>query len=212
MEVFHGSGSHFKDRSIAGLMIDADGLQPLSDAQLYDRAPSAFAEGKHESRSARYAYIPTIRVAQALRQEGFLPVAASQGKSRVPGKADFTKHLIRFRRETDIDARSGAAVPETVLINSHDGTSSYQLLEGLFRAVCKNGLIVASGDVHGFKVGHTGKIIDKVIEGSYRVIDNATKAIETTNQWKAIELLPAEQTAFATGVAALPVRCRTAVD
>lgn len=201
---FQVAGSHFKNRPLAGLMIDGgNGSHPLSDDQLLQLAPSAFADGKHESRSDRYTYIPTIQVAQALRAEGFLPVAASQGKCRLPGKASFTKHMIRFRREIDIDMRSGEGVAETVLVNSHDGTSSYWLLEGAFRAACKNGLIVATGDVQGIKVSHSGKIIDRVIEGSYRVIDNATKAIETTRQWARIELAPSEQIAFARSAAAL---------
>jgi Domain of unknown function (DUF932) len=203
-EVFYGAGSTFKNRSIAGLLIEGGrGNAALTDEQLFQLAPAAFAEGKHDSRTDRYAYIPTIRVAQALRAEGFYPVAASQGKSRIEGKAAFTKHMIRFRRELDIDMDSGEAVPETVLINSHDGTSSYWMLEGAFRGVCKNGLIVATGDVNGFKVGHYGKIIDRVIEGSYRVIDNATRAIEATKAWAQIELQPAEQLIFAQSAAAL---------
>jgi hypothetical protein len=201
---FQAAGSTFKNRQVAGLMIDGgNGFNALSDDHLMRLAPSAFAGGRHESRTERYAYIPTIQVIQALRSEGFLPVAASQGRSRVPGKADFTKHMIRFRREMDIDARSGEGVAETVLINSHDGTSSYWLLEGAFRAACKNGLIVATGDVQGFKVSHTGKIIDKVIEGSYRVIDNANRAVQATREWARIELQPAEQLVFAKAAAQL---------
>jgi hypothetical protein len=202
-EVFFGANTSFKNRSIAGLLIDGGrGDAPLTDEQIFRLAPSAFAEGKHASRTDRYTYIPTIQVAQALRAEGFYPVAAAQGKSRTEGKAEYTKHMIRFRRDLDVGDYTGA-VPETVLINSHDGTSSYWLLEGAFRGACKNGLIVCEGDTQGIKVGHSGKIIDRVIEGSYRVIDNAVKAVETTRQWAQIELKPQEQTAFAVAAAAL---------
>jgi hypothetical protein len=31
---------------------------------------------------------------------------------------------------------------EIILINSHDGASSYQMLAGMFRFVCCNGLVV----------------------------------------------------------------------
>lgn len=176
---------------------------PPSPTIISSSSPSAFAEGKHESRTERYTYIPTIQVIQALRTEGFMPVAASQGKSKVPGKADFTKHMIRFRREMDLDMLSGEGVAETVLINSHDGTSSYWLLEGLFRAACKNGLIVAEGAVQGVKVSHSGKIIDRVIEGSYRVIDNANKAVEVSRSWARISLSSGEIGAFANAATAL---------
>lgn len=45
--------------------------------------------------------------------------------------------MLRLRREGQI---TGKQVPEIILLNSHDGTSSYQMLPGLFRAVCQNGL------------------------------------------------------------------------
>jgi len=37
------------------------------------------------------------------------------------------------------------AVPEVYFLNSHDGTSAYQLRMGIFRVVCTNGLIVSRG-------------------------------------------------------------------
>jgi hypothetical protein len=33
--------------------------------------------------SARYAFIPTIQVVEKMRSEGFLPVAASQSRTRI---------------------------------------------------------------------------------------------------------------------------------
>jgi hypothetical protein len=42
---------------------------PLSDHQIHDVAPSIFAEGKHDSRSERYTYIPTIDVLRGLRMK-----------------------------------------------------------------------------------------------------------------------------------------------
>jgi len=34
-------------------------------------------------------------------------------------------------------------VPEIVLTNSHDGYASFQLMAGVFKFVCSNGMIVA---------------------------------------------------------------------
>jgi hypothetical protein len=45
---------------------------PLSDDQIRV-APSIFADAPHESRSERYAYIPTAAVLTELRKEGFSP-------------------------------------------------------------------------------------------------------------------------------------------
>ena len=70
---------------------------PLAEDQMRSIAPSIFAAGKHQSRSDRYTYIPTIEVLRGLQKEGFQPFMVAQGKSRIEGKAEFTKHLIRMR-------------------------------------------------------------------------------------------------------------------
>ena len=96
-------------------------------------APSIFAEGKHASRSERYTYIPTIDVLRGLRSEGFEPFMVAQGASRIEGKAEFTKHMIRMRHAGQVQTRPEAN--EIILINSHDGASSYQMLAGMFAYV-----------------------------------------------------------------------------
>ncbi len=69
---------------------------PLDEMQMRRVAPSIFATAKHSSRSERYAYIPTIEVLRGLSSEGFEPFMVAQGKSRIAGKSDFTKHMIRI--------------------------------------------------------------------------------------------------------------------
>ncbi|NLP64700.1 DUF945 domain-containing protein [Paraburkholderia sacchari] len=76
-------------------MLRAD--SPLSDDQIRRVAPSIFADGKHESRSECYAYIPTIDVLRGLRNEGFQPFMICQTRVRDQGKREFTKHMLRLR-------------------------------------------------------------------------------------------------------------------
>jgi hypothetical protein len=113
---------------------------PLNEDQMRRAAPSIFAEGKHGSRSERYTYIPTIEVLRGLRHEGFEPFMVAQGESRIEGKTEFTKHMIRMRHACQVTSRPEAN--EIILINSHDGASSYQMLAGVVRVVCCNGLVV----------------------------------------------------------------------
>ena len=43
----------------------------------------------------------------------------------------------------------------SVLINSHDGSTAYQLMSGIFRLVCTNGMI--TGTQYGdYKIRHQG--------------------------------------------------------
>ncbi len=51
----------------------------LTDDELMQFVPSVFSGDKHESRSERYTYIPTINIINKLRDEGFQPFFACQG-------------------------------------------------------------------------------------------------------------------------------------
>lgn len=174
--------------------------EPLSEDRMRAAAPSIFAEGKHISRSERYTYIPTIEVLRGLRKEGFEPFMVAQGSSRIPGKAEFTKHLIRMRHAGQVQTKPEAN--EIILINSHDGASSYQMLAGLFRFVCCNGLVV--GDVvEDIRIPHKGNIQGEVIEGAFRVLDEFEAVEEHAEGMKALQLEHGEQLAFATAALAL---------
>lgn len=167
--------------------------RPLTDEQILRAAPSVFADSAHESRSSRYTYIPTIDVVNGLRREGFEPFMACQARTRVEGKEAFTKHLLRFRHQGQIN---GEEANEIILVNSHDGTSSYQMLAGCFRFVCHNGLIC--GDTHeDFRVRHSGNVVGNVIEGAFRVLDEFDRVDASKDGMKGIELKPEHQQAFA---------------
>lgn len=151
-------------------------------------APSALAQQPHDSRSERYAYIPTTRIIEGMERNGFGIVKAAQGRSRIPGKAEFTKHMLRFRH---IDARANVlngTFPEVVLINSHDGTSAYKLMSGVFRLVCLNGMVVQDKEGESLTVQHKGDVVRQVIEGSYEVVQDAQRAIEGASTWAGISL------------------------
>ncbi len=179
---------------------------PLADEQMRRAAPSIFAEGKHGSRSERYTYIPTIEVLRGLRREGFEPFMVAQSKSRIEGKTEFTKHMIRMRHAGQVNTRPEAN--EIILINSHDGASSYQMLAGVFRFVCCNGLVVGtvSNDI---RIPHKGNIQDDVIEGAFRVLEDFDAVDASTDAMKALALQPDEERAFATAALALRFGERT---
>jgi len=176
-----------------GAIIRSRGNEPLEDAEIIARCPSVFAQAKHNSRTERYTYLPTADLLTGLRREGFFPVEVRQGGSRDEIKRGFTKHLIRLRRDLNVRAENKT---EVVLINSHDGTSSYQLMHGIFRMICSNGLI--SGDFDGIKVGHRGNILDDVIEASYTVVGESERVVPMIEHWQRLDLSRDEQTAFAT--------------
>ncbi|MBA8904113.1 DUF932 domain-containing protein [Phyllobacterium sp. P30BS-XVII] len=170
----------------------------MTEDELRKAAPSIFATVAHESRSERFQPIPTIDVLRALASEGFVPVGARQSGTRDMGKVNHTKHLIRLRRIDDGKVYNvGDTVCEILLKNANDGTSAYELLAGLFRVRCLNSLVAQTGTIDSVKVRHSGDVGAKVIEGTYRVLEEAEKTLAAPQDWSTIKLLPDEQLAFA---------------
>lgn len=167
----------------------------LTDSDLLRIAPSIFADSEHDSRSDRYAFIPTASIVTGLRKNGFQPVWAAACKTRSPDRKSHGKHMIRFRRDGAMQ-RAGS-VSELALVNSHDGSSSYQLHAGSFRWICANGIIMPDGMCQSIRVQHTGNILDNVIEGSFTVIEEADEALRQQDEWQGITLKPEVQEAFA---------------
>ena len=172
---------------------------PLTEDQLRNVAPSIFAEAAHDSRSARYTYIPTSTVLTGLQKEGFQPFMVAQTRVRDEGKRDFTKHMIRLRHPSQIN---DTEANEVILLNSHDGTSSYQMVAGLLRFVCMNGLVCGE-TVTDVRVRHKGQIVDNVIEGAFEVLDGFKLVREVRDNMRAITLAPAEAAAFGRAALAL---------
>lgn len=172
---------------------------PLSDDQIRRVAPSIFADGKHQSRSDRYTYIPTIDVLRGLRNEGFQPFMVCQTRVRHDDRREYTKHMLRLRPGAEI---TGEDVNEIILLNSHDGTSSYQMLAGAFRFVCQNGMVVGD-NVRDIRVPHKGNVVQNVINGAFDVLDGFNLIREQKDGMRAIELNRDEQHAFARSALAL---------
>lgn len=166
---------------------------PLSDDQIRTVAPSIFAETPHESRSQRYSYIPTAAVLAELRKEGFQPFMVCQSRVRHEDRRDYTKHMLRLRHLSQID---GAEANEVILLNSHDGTSSYQMLAGMFRFVCQNGLVC--GDTFAdVRVHHKGNVTDQVIDGAYEVLEGFKQVEHSRDAMRAVTLNDTEAEVFA---------------
>ena len=172
---------------------------PLDNGQIMRVAPSVFAAEKHDSRSERYAYIPTIEVLDGLRKEGFQPFMAVQSRCRDENKREFAKHMLRLRHASMIDA---SEANEVILLNSHDGTSSYQMVAGMLRFVCTNSLVCGDG-ITDIRVPHRGNITDNVIEGAFTVLDQFAQVEHSRDDMRRLALPRAAENALATAAIAL---------
>lgn len=168
--------------------------QPIQNDQLRYLAPSVFAanpwagDDTHKGMSEKYLFVPTIDVVEKLRGEGMDLVQAIQKKCRIAGKGNFTKHILRFSIPSTGNWSINDSKPEIVLMNSHDGSSSYQVSAGVFRLVCSNGMIVQSHDFGSYKTRHSGNVMDDVLEATFRVIEDVPKIEAKVDQFQSIML------------------------
>lgn len=166
----------------------------LSEQEIRRRAPSVYAEAPYSEMSQRYVYVPTSQIVAELGKHGWLPVDAQQARVRKAEKRGFQRHLVRFRQADSFSfskhtQRVGDTFTEIVLVNSHDGGSSYQLHAGLFRLACANGLIVSDATFEKVAIPHAGRsVIDRVIEGTYSVLEAAPRVGASVKEWSAIPL------------------------
>lgn len=178
--------------AINGRAIVSD--RPLEDSQIMKFAPSVFSQGGDKETSDIYTFIPTNHLVNLLRNEGFYPFFATQSKSLVPGKESYVKHMLRFRPGKNFYNKE--EVGEIILINSHDGKSSYRMFAGIFRFICQNGLMI--GDMmEDYKITHKGNIQDEVLNAAYSITDNFEESRSSIDTMKSIELLPEEKQIFA---------------
>jgi hypothetical protein len=166
----------------------------LSPDVLREKVPAVFAPGAHERTSASYTFISTERVLAALGSAGFLPVEARQsGRSRSPVHA---RHLIRLRRRFEtIELRD--AIPEILFLNSHDGTSAYQLRVGLFRVVCTNGLVVSTGVFPVWRVMHRGDVVEDVVQAALQISERFELLATSVERMERTQLDRLQQLDFA---------------
>ena len=124
-----------------------------------------------------------------------MPTSARQSNCRLENKMAYTKHMVRFRH-CDTQVTASQLFPELILINSHDGLSSYRLLAGMYRLVCSNGL-VAGYAYDDIRIRHQGDVIGNVIEGTYTIVNNAHAVLEATEKMASVQLNPEERQYFA---------------
>ena len=160
------------------------GREALDNEALYRHVPSIFAREAHDSRSERYVYVPTIDIVEGLRREGWFPFFAVQSVPRDGNRHGHAKHMLRLRRDDGIGKEEAA---EVIIVNSHDGTSSYQMFAGMLRFVCTNSL-VAGERFDDVRVPHKGNIQHDIIEGVYTVAEDFPRLIDASETMKEIQL------------------------
>jgi hypothetical protein len=175
------------------------GTQALTEADLRSRVPSIFAPQPVSNLSERYTFFPTASILNGFQETGWLPVEAFQQRVRLESREGFQKHVLRFARlEHLADWNRNSLRPEIVLLNSHDGSCAYQILAGIFRLICGNGLIVADAVFDRIRVRHSGHSTSEVVEASQRLFREVPTIMNRVQEFQAVLLSETERLEFAT--------------
>jgi hypothetical protein len=169
----------------------------LSEDQLRRQVPSVFSISPSENTSNKYAVIPTIDCIRGLIKSDFHPVKAQETRCRSEENKPFTKHMIRFRHASNMEnIQQEGEISEIIMINSHDGKSSYQLRGGIYRLVCTNGLIVGE-EAFLRAIRHQGDVVSKVVQAAHELTEIMPKVKNKVEEWKGISLDVTEQGIYA---------------
>jgi hypothetical protein len=185
---FGGTRNVFADRALS-----------LEDVR--NRAPAVFAAAAREDLSPRYTFVPSERVLSGLMSAGFVPVDARQAHT-LRASPIHAQHVVRLRRRYETIALRDSA-PEILFLNSHDGSSAYQLRMALYRAVCSNGLIVSRGAFPTICVSHRGNVVDEVVAGALQISERFDRLAVQVERMEARQMDNGEQLRFAERALAL---------
>ena len=118
-------------------------------------APAIFSTSADPKMSNKYSFVPTIELMENFTNEGWQLASVKQN-----GKGAYGVHELRFRNG-ELPA-VGDTLVEAIVRNSHNGTTALTFGAGLYRLVCKNGLVVPTSTAEQFTVRHMGFDSDEV--------------------------------------------------
>lgn len=194
-------------RNAIQTQLDSNGLIiPLGIQSAIQKAPAIAATSPAATVSSRYKFTSTEELIGHMDGLGYKLVGASQGKSKVPGKENYTTHIVKFQSDSLFVKGSNGEVesrPTIIGVNNHNGSGSFQFDMGLFRLVCKNGLVIKEKDLGGFKERHTKYTFQELRDLIDRKIEGLEDTVKVINKWVSREMTREERFAFAVEAIAL---------
>jgi hypothetical protein len=122
-----------------------------------------------------YGFTSTRDILTVFQDNGWNVVSSQAARVKDPLNAGYQKHLIKLENPAfqSIEGLStnNSSKPQLVLLNSHDGTSSLQILWGLLRIACLNGVISGTA-LSSFRLVHSKRVTERLPE----TLDNVVAA------------------------------------
>lgn len=156
-------------------------------------APAIYAENPVDRVSNRYSFVPTTELIKDFKALGWDVNRVKQQKSHVDPL--HTKHLVVFRNPS-MPMISGV-IPELLLVNSHDRTTSFKFMAGLFRSICLNGLVVSINLFESVQIRHIDYQFSDIQALVNQMLENMPKLIESIHTMQNTMMTQVDKEEFA---------------
>jgi hypothetical protein len=178
-------------------------VQTLTLDQVLTKAPSVGAMTAYKELSDNYRVYPTAQFINDIAGLGWYPTQAVEVKCRDLDQKGYQKHMVRFQHP---ECRlSDNEFLEMVAVNSTNGKSAFQLMLGVFRLVCSNGMVVCDSMASKCAVRHIGHTYEELRELSDGILNNVPLLTTDIKEMSGIELKQAEREVFARAAAKMLV-------
>ena len=141
--------------------------------------------------SEKYKLAKTSEIIKNIEGLGFTMDRFVALKVRKKERQGYQKHRAIFT--SPLMKATSDGVPQLLLTNSHDGTSSVILQLGFFRMVCSNGLVAGDNLIQPVRIRHSGENFnERLIEGINYIVAQAEKLTQSIDKMKQTKLSAAE--------------------
>jgi len=124
--------------------------------QLTESQIKTISNTEHIASSNAYVQIPTSEIIRRFTDHGFTLSSVQQANWRKEEKAHKVKHLVRM--QVPDYAKVTPVIPEVVIMNSSDSSSSLKLNFGAIRMACLNQLVFGDLLLPEMRIKHTTKL------------------------------------------------------
>lgn len=134
-----------------------------------------------EGLSPRYSHIPTTEIVNTIREAGWEFSSGTARMGRSPERRAHAAHVLRFVNPNLPMINQNRI--EAVLLNSHDGSTAFELGFGIYRLACANGLVVRTATVGSVRLVHSRLNLDNVFTAARSLVERAPQVAETIHRW-----------------------------
>jgi hypothetical protein len=150
---------------------------------------------------SHYEHVSSWKVIESLLNNGFGISRVQQLEDRHGDSMmrEFSKHIVCLRPlDAFEELHAGQYIPEIVYRAAHDGSSAIHMSLGVYRVICKNGMMVSENEWSAVRIPHQKGAEVKALAAAKDLYDRVPSVERLIKSMTNRELRPYEQRRLAT--------------